>query len=176
MHTKAVYQAAKALARIGCAVLRFNFRGIGSSQGSFDNAVGEQDDCRAAIDFMAQRYPEAPVWVGGMSFGSYVATVVGANDPRVSTVIGVAMPIGQFDFSAVRDSTKPKFFIHAERDELCPLKRMREFYAAAAEPKDLVVIDSADHVFDGKAGEVGDALEELLADWPDRSMSGAQTQ
>jgi len=176
MHTKAVYQSAKALARIGCAALRFNFRGIGLSQGAFDNAVGEQDDCRAAIDFMAGRYPEAPVWVGGMSFGGYVASIVGVNDPRVSTVIGVSMPLGRFDFSALRDSIKPKFFIHAERDELCPLKQVRAFYAAAAEPKDLVVIDSANHVFDGKAGEVGDALEELLADWPDRSISGAQTQ
>ena len=175
MHTKAVYESAKSLARIGCAVLRFNFRGIGLSQGAFDNAVGEQDDCRAAIDFMAERYPEAPVWVGGMSFGGYVASIVGVNDPRVSTVIGVAMPFGRFDFSAVRDSIKPKFLVHAERDEVCPLKEVREFYAAAAEPKELVVIDSANHVFDGKASEVGDALEELLADWPD-PMSGARKE
>lgn len=172
MHTKALYQSAKALARVGCAVVRFNFRGVGTSEGTFDDAVGEQDDCRAAVDFMANRYPDAPLWAGGMSFGSYVAMMVGAKDPRVSTLIGVAMPLTRFDFSTVRDSPKAKFFIQAERDELCPLKEMRQFYAAAAEPKELVVIDGANHVFDGQASEVGDALEELLADWPDRSMTG----
>src|SRR6516225_873583 len=69
MHTKVVYQAAKALARIGCAVLRFNFRGAGASAGSFTNGPGEQDDFRAAIDYMAAYYPDAAIWAAGMSFG-----------------------------------------------------------------------------------------------------------
>src|SRR5215468_6607182 len=73
MHTKVVYQAAKALSRIGCAVLRFNFRGAGASAGTFDNGPGGRDDFRAALDFMRERYPSAPLWAGGMSFGSYVA-------------------------------------------------------------------------------------------------------
>src|SRR5262245_8015176 len=73
MHTKVVYQAAKALSRIGCAVLRFNFRGAGASAGSFSNGPGEIDDFRAALDFMRGRYPDAPLWAGGMSFGSFVA-------------------------------------------------------------------------------------------------------
>ena len=62
-------------------------------------------------------------------------------------------------------SDKPKFFIHGERDEVCPLKDVRELYARAAEPKELVVIDAADHVFDGRVGEVADAIEDLLGDW-----------
>jgi fermentation-respiration switch protein FrsA (DUF1100 family) len=62
-------------------------------------------------------------------------------------------------------STKPKFFIQGERDEICPLKEMREFYARAAEPKELVVIDTANHLFDGKVSEVAEAIEELLGDW-----------
>jgi hypothetical protein len=165
MHTKVVYQSAKALSRIGCAVLRFNFRGTGSSEGSFDEGRGEQDDFRAGLDFMHDRYPAAPLWAGGMSFGSWVALAVGAADARVTALIGVALPLSRYDFSSVGDSTKPKFFIQAERDEICPLKEMREFYARAAEPKELVVIDGADHVFDGKVGEVADAIEDLLGDW-----------
>src|SRR6266446_4161874 len=70
MHTKVVYQATKALARIGCAVLRFNFRGAGASAGGFTNGPGEIDDFRAALDFMQGRYAGAPLWAGGMSFGS----------------------------------------------------------------------------------------------------------
>src|SRR5437867_11785050 len=84
MHTKVVYQAAKALSRIGCAVLRFNFRGAGASGGTFDNGAGEMDDFRAALDFMHERYSDAPLWAGGMSFGSYVAVAAGAADTRVS--------------------------------------------------------------------------------------------
>jgi fermentation-respiration switch protein FrsA (DUF1100 family) len=65
----------------------------------------------------------------------------------------------------VRTSEKSKFFIQGERDELCPLKDMRAFYAQAAEPKELVVIDGADHLFDGKVTEVAEAIEDLLGDW-----------
>jgi alpha/beta superfamily hydrolase len=165
MHTKVVYQAAKALSRIGCAVLRLNFRGAGTSEGAFSNGPGEKDDFRAALDFMHERYPGAPLWAGGMSFGSWVALTLGAEDPRVSALIGIALPLSRYDFEIVAASTKPKFFIQGERDEVCPLPAMREFYARAAEPKELVVIDAADHLFDGKVGEVADAVEDLLGDW-----------
>ena len=165
MHTKVVYQAAKALSRIGCAVLRFNFRGAGASEGAFTNGPGELDDFRAGLDFMHAQYPDAPMWAGGMSFGAFVGLTAGADDPRVSTLIGIAPPLSRYDFGPVERSTKPKFFIQGEFDEICPLKVMREFYARAAEPKELVVIDGADHLFDGKVHDVADALEDLLEDW-----------
>jgi uncharacterized protein len=166
MHTKAVYQSAKALARIGCAVLRFNFRGAGRSAGTFDGDAGEKADFRAALDFMQGHYPDRPLWAAGMSFGSWIGLSVGAEDPRVSLLVGVSTPVSKYDFSAVAASMKPKVFIHGERDEICSLKEMREFYARAAEPKELAVIDAADHLFDGKVSEVADAIEDLLSDWP----------
>ena len=165
MHTKVVYQTAKALSRIGCAVLRFNFRGAGASAGTFSNGPGEFDDFRAAIEFMSARHAGLPVWAAGMSFGAWVALMVGAEDARVSTLIGIGPPIARYDFEAVRTSPKPKFFIQGEFDEICPLKDMREFYARAADPKELVVVDAADHLFDGKVSEVADAIEDLLGDW-----------
>jgi alpha/beta superfamily hydrolase len=165
MHTKVVYQAAKALSRIGCAVLRFNFRGAGASAGRFTNGPGELQDFRAALDVMEERYAGAPLWAAGMSFGSWVAMTAGAEDARVSTLLGIALPITRYDFGRVEHSVKPKFFIHGEFDELCPLKEVREFYARAAEPKELVVIDAADHLFDGKVSEVAAAIEDLLGDW-----------
>jgi alpha/beta superfamily hydrolase len=170
MHTKAVYQSAKALARIGCAVLRLNFRGVGLSAGVYDQGVGEQDDFFAALEFMAGRYPDAPLWAAGMSFGSWVGLTAGARDPRVSALIGIALPLSRYDFSAIRDCTKPKFFVHGERDEITPVREVRAFYAKAAEPKELAIIEDADHVFDGKVGEVGDTIEALLADWPEGSV------
>ena len=165
MHTKVVYQAAKALSRIGCAVLRFNFRGAGASAGTFTNGPGEMDDFSAALDFLKAQHPSAPMWAGGMSFGAWIGMTVGAADPRVSTVIGIAIPVTHFDFEPVARSTKPKFVVHGERDEICPLKDVRAFYARCVEPKELVVIDAADHVFDGKVSQVADAIEDLLGDW-----------
>ncbi len=165
MHTKVVYQAAKAFARIGCAVLRFNFRGVGTSDGAWGEGRGEMDDFRAAVTFMRQRYAGVRLWAAGMSFGAWVALTVGAADPAVTTLLGIAPPLARYDFEPVRTSATPKFFIQGERDELCPLKQMQEFYAKCADPKELVVIDAADHLFDGKVLEVGDAIEDLLGDW-----------
>jgi uncharacterized protein len=166
MHTKAVFHAAKALARIGCPVLRFNFRGVGRSAGTFDGGRGECEDYRAAIDFMTARHPDITrVWAGGMSFGSWVAMTVGARDTRVSTLIGIAPPVTAYDFSPVVSAAKPTFLIHGEFDEIVPVRDVRKFYGALSEPKELVVIDAADHLFDGKVTEVGDAIEDLLQDY-----------
>jgi uncharacterized protein len=165
MHTKVVFQSAKALARIGCVVLRFNFRGVGRSAGAWDEGRGEQEDFRAALDFMAERYAGLELWAAGFSFGSYIAMTCGAADPRVCSLIGIAPPVDRYDYAAVQQSPKPKFLIHGERDELIPLAAVRQFYARLHEPKELVEIDRANHLFDGQASEVGDALEDLLADF-----------
>jgi alpha/beta superfamily hydrolase len=165
MHTKAVYRATKALARIGCVVLRFNFRGVGQSEGAWDEGRGEREDFRAALDFMAARHPELELWAAGFSFGSWVALTVGAADDRVSLLLGIAPAVNMHDYSVLESSTKPKFFIHGERDELIPLRTLREFYGRLPEPRELVVIDGADHLFDGRVLEVGDAVEDLLGDY-----------
>lgn len=170
MHTKVVFQAAKALARIGCVVLRFNFRGVGRSAGAWDEGRGELDDYRAALDFMAARYPRLELWSAGFSFGSHVASTVGAADARVCSLILIGPPVNKYEFAAVRTSTKPKFIVHGEADELIPLKQVREFYAQIPDPKELVVIDRANHLFDGQASEVGDALTELLEDYSCKTL------
>lgn len=170
MHTKVVYQSAKALARSGCVVVRFNFRGVGRSAGAWDEGRGEMDDYRAAIDFAAARFPDLEVWAAGFSFGSYVAMSVGAGDDRVCALIGIAPPVNKYTFSQVASSTKPKFLVHGLQDELIPMRAVREFYARLQEPKELVEIDRANHLFDGQAAEVGEALEDLLADFSCRTQ------
>jgi len=165
MHTKVVFQSAKALARIGCVVLRFNFRGVGRSAGSWDKGVGELDDYRAALSFMAERHPGLEIWAAGFSFGSYIAMTAGADDDRVCALIGIAPPVDRYEFATVKLSTKPKFIVHGEEDELISLKAVRQFYASLHEPKEFVQIDRANHLFEGQASEVGDALEELLGDY-----------
>jgi len=169
MHTKAVFQGAKGLVRIGCAVLRFNFRGVGSSAGTFDEGMGEAGDFSAALDFMHDRYPAAPLWAAGFSFGSWIALETGASDPRVSLLIGIAPPVTRehYSFAHTLETTKPKFFVQGDLDELCPLKDLWAFYAKLKEPKELAVIDGANHLFEGKTADVGEALEDLLGDFRD---------
>ena len=167
MHTKAVFQGTKGLVRAGCAVLRFNFRGVGNSEGSFDGGAGEKGDFTAALDYMAAKYPDSPLWAAGFSFGSWIALETGAVDDRVTALIGIAPPVTKlgYDFSNTRASTKPKFFVQGEADDICPIQDMWKFYGELHEPKELVIIDMADHLFDGHTTEVGDALEDLLKDF-----------
>lgn len=171
MNTKVVYHAAKGLSRIGCAVLRFNFRGVGASAGAFADGIGEKEDFRAALDYLAARYPAARLWAGGFSFGSWVALEVGALDSRVSALIGIAPPVAtslsgmRYEFPQTLDTAKPKFLVQGEADDICPVEALWTFYGRLHEPKELVVIDGADHLFDGKTEEVGEALEDLLADF-----------
>jgi hypothetical protein len=171
MHTKVVYQGAKALARIGCAVLRFNFRGVGRSAGAFSGGPGEIEDYQSSLDYLAKRYPDGRLWTAGFSFGAWVALETGARDERVSALTGIAPPVAttisgqQYTFEHTAVSTKPKFFVQGEADEVCPLEAMWAFYGKLPEPKELVVIDAADHLFEGKTQDVGEALEDLLGDF-----------
>jgi uncharacterized protein len=165
MHTKVVFQASKALSRIGCVVLRFNFRGIGKSAGTWDEGPGEMDDYRAAVSYIAAEHPGLEIWAAGFSFGSYIATTVGAEDDRICALIAVAPPVHKYDFAVVKQSSKPKFIVHGESDELISIRLVREFYAQCQEPKEMVEIDRANHLFDGQASEVGDALADLLEDY-----------
>lgn len=165
MHTRAVHEASRALTRLGLATLRFNFRGVGTSAGAFDEGVGEREDFRAALDFAASRFPGLPLWAAGMSFGSWVALRVGASDPRVSLLLAIAAPANHYTWEGLTAAAKPTFFIHGEEDEVTPVSFVRQLYGAVAEPKELVVIEGADHVFDGTASQVGEAIEGLLGDY-----------
>jgi alpha/beta superfamily hydrolase len=162
MQDRVVHYATLGLRRLGCVVWRFNFRGVGLSQGAFDHGVGERDDLRAVIDAAVAATPETPVWAVGYSFGSWIATEVGAEDRRVTTLVAIAPPVNGYDFAGLRDSAKPKFLIHGERDELSPVKAVRLFYGSLHEPRELIVIDDANHVFDGHASEIADAVVDLL--------------
>ena len=169
MHTKVVFQGAKALARVGCVVLRYNFRGVGRSAGVWDNGRGEQDDYRAALDYVAAEHPGLEIWAVGFSFGSWVATTVGAGDDRVCALVAIAPPVQKYDFTPMKQSPKSKFIVHGESDELIPLKAVRQFYAECRDPKELVEIDRATHLFEGQASEAGEALEDLLGDFSCRT-------
>ena len=174
MHTKAVYQGAKGLARIGCAVLRFNFRGVGRSAGEFDQGDGEKADFTAALDYMAARYPGAPLWAAGFSFGSWVALEVGAEDDRRlgadrHRAAGGDVGVGPgYTFERTLASTKPKFFVQGEADEVCRIEAMWSFYGKLRRAEGARRHRHGQSpVRRARREEVGEALEDLLGDFPE---------
>ncbi len=162
LNDRVVYHAAQGLKRVGCAVLRFNYRGAGTSAGTFSGGTGELADFAAAVDAAAARCPGVPVWAVGYSFGAWVALAAGAGDPRVAALVAIAPPVDSYDFGAARDAGKPVLIVAAEADRVCPIRAVQRFYGTLPEPRELVVVDGADHVFDGHASEVADAVADLL--------------
>src|SRR5258708_25871584 len=110
MHNKVVYQAAKSLDALSVPVLRFNFRGAGMSAGTHDRGHGEEEDVRAALDFLAAECPGVPLLVAGFSFGSWVGLRVACPDQRVRELIGLGTPLSSSEFSYLPNCVRPKLF------------------------------------------------------------------
>jgi alpha/beta superfamily hydrolase len=164
MHNKVVYQTAKSLDGIGTAVLRFNFRGAGLSAGAHDRGQGERDDIRAALDFLASEYPGVPLLLAGFSFGAWVGMRVGCEDPRVSHLIGLGIPVNSTDFSFLRQCAKPKLFVHGSKDEHGAIEKVRALIPALPGENQLVVVEGVDHFFAGKLDQVAEAIKAWLTE------------
>ena len=171
MHNKVVYQAAKALHELGIPVLRFNFRGVGLSEGSHDRGRGEQDDVRAGLNYLATEFLGHPILLAGFSFGAWVGLRVGCENERVSELVGLGLPVDRTDVSYLRVCAKPKLIIQGANDEFASRASVDNLFAEIPEPKKLVIVDGVDHFFAGKLPEVGAAIKEWLADRHKRGPS-----
>ena len=158
MHNKVVYNVAKALDGLGLPVLRFNFRGTGRSEGKHDKGIGERDDVRAALDFLAKEFPGIPLLVTGFSFGCWVGLRVGCEDPRVRLLIGLGAPVNSTDFSFLAQCGKPKLFVHGEKDQFGDPAKLESVVATASGENKLVIVNDADHFFAGKLNQMNDAI------------------
>lgn len=162
MHNNVVSALVDAVQRAGLATLRFNFRGVGKSQGLHDDGNGEVDDVKGAVSFLLSRRWIPSIAVAGYSFGSIVGLKAGAEDARVSKLVGVALPIANRDATFLEGVTKPKLLISGDRDDYAPVAKLQRLTAAMPEPKALVVIDGADHFFSGDEGRVAAAVAAFL--------------
>jgi uncharacterized protein len=162
MHNKVVYQAAKALHQQGIPVLRFNFRGAGLSEGAHDKGRGEQDDVRAALNYLAREFPGQEILLAGFSFGAWVGLRVGCEDDRVTKLIGLGIPVNDSDLSYLRTCIKPKLIIQGGNDQFGSRANVETLFKTMPEPKKLVIVDGVDHFFTSKLDEVGIAVGEWL--------------
>ncbi|HKO04298.1 MAG TPA: alpha/beta family hydrolase [Candidatus Acidoferrales bacterium] len=163
MHNKVVFRGAKSLHRAGLPVLRFNFRGVGLSEGQHDCGRGERDDVRSALDFLSAEFPGLPVVLAGFSFGAWVGLRVGAEDARVAQLAGLGIPVNDSDFSYLSECAKPKLFVVGSEDQFAARERVESLVASLPEPKRLVFVEGADHFFTGKLDQVDRAIREWLA-------------
>jgi uncharacterized protein len=162
LHNKVVYRASRALAAAGYATLRFNFRGVGQSEGTHDDGRGEVDDFLAALD-EAVRLGGLPVVAGGFSFGSAVALRASAGDARVAALIAVGLPLASVPAESLPRPRVPALFVTGERDAYGPPSLLRPFVRDSGE---IVVVPGADHFFEGKIEPLAEAIGRFLAALP----------
>jgi uncharacterized protein len=168
LHNKVVFHTMKALNSFGFPVLRFNFRGAGLSQGEHDRGDGEVEDVRVALDWLDAEF-HLPLIFAGFSFGAAVGLRAACPDARVKALIGLGVPATAvaestkeprtYNLDFVRNCTKPKLFVSGGRDQFGPKAQLEALVASAAEPKKLVLIDGADHFFEGRLKELRETIE-----------------
>ncbi len=163
LHNKVVHRTASTLFGLGAAVLRFNFRGVGKSEGSFDRGRGEAEDARVAFEWLRAKYPDRRRWVAGFSFGSWIAARTAAAHPDVEQLVMIAPPVHTQDFGFLKSASVPKLVIQGTGDEVCRPENLAKQYPDWSEPKRLVEVPEASHFFDRKLHELGEALLAGLA-------------
>ena len=164
MHNKVVFRAASALNDAGLLTLRINFRGVGQSSGAHDFGIGELEDAKAGLNYLAQQYPDHPITVCGFSFGARMGMEVGLEDERVKLLISIGTPIDKYDFGFLDQCRKPLLLVHGERDEFGNVDKLRKLVDRVAQscPVKLVVVPSADHFFEGSLDQLKQAINEWI--------------
>jgi alpha/beta superfamily hydrolase len=166
LHNKVVFHAMKALNHFGYPVLRFNFRGAGLSQGEHDHGDGELEDIGTALDWLDREF-HLPLIFAGFSFGAAVGLRVACPDARVRALMGLGLPVDAigdrvYNFEFLRDCVKPKLFVSGDRDQFGPRTKLERLVNDLPEPKKLVIVEGADHFFEGRLKELRDSIESWI--------------
>ncbi|MCU1224044.1 MAG: hypothetical protein JWQ42_2137 [Edaphobacter sp.] len=181
MHNKVVYHAMKALTSFGLPVVRFNFRGVGLSEGTFDEGKGEQDDVRAVLNWIDDNL-RRPILFAGFSFGSHVGLRACCGDPRVNGLIGLGLPVHaegrDYTYGFLTQCLQPKLFISGDHDAYGPRDQVQRVFETAVEPKRLIWVEGAEHFFQGTPSSPGPKLnimQEAIRSWLQEQFTLAQS-
>jgi uncharacterized protein len=159
MHNKTVFRLATALNEVGIPTLRFNFRGVGLSTGSYDEGRGEQDDVRSVLDELERRFPGVALGVAGFSFGAWTGLSVACAEERVKQLVGVGVPVASLPVDQMANCAKPKLIVQGALDQYGPEAEIRAWFAGIADPKHLEIIPGADHFLNDHLDELQQAIE-----------------
>jgi alpha/beta superfamily hydrolase len=168
MNNKVVYTLYHAFVRRGFSALRFNFRGVGRSQGSFDRGEGELSDAASALDWLQTYNPNASAcWIGGFSFGAWIGMQLLMRRPEIDGFISVAPPANLFDFSFLAPCPASGLIIMGERDQLVPVEAVQKLVNKLMHQRDIQidhrVVAGADHFFGGQLETLAAVAEEYVA-------------
>ncbi len=163
MQNKVVHTLAKSCLELGMLAIRFNFRGVGASEGHFEHGLGEQQDCIAVAQWARQQYPNQPIWLAGFSFGSFVAYQVFAKI-NAERLLLVAPPVGLFEFQPMDSINIPWCVIQGKQDEITPPESVESWVNKQPNPPEFYYLDDVSHFFHGKLN----VLREIMASiWKD---------
>lgn len=162
MQNKVVHTLARAFGELGVASVRFNFRGVGASAGSFSHGEGETEDALAVIEWARSQRPDAPIWLAGFSFGAYIALRAAAMS-KVSGLITVAPAVHLYDFSTLKLTPCPWLLIQGEADEIVPVEAVRQWLSGVAPPPQALYLPGVSHFFHGHLADIKKALHDFVA-------------
>jgi len=164
MHNKVVYHAMKTISSLGIPVLRFNFRGVGLSEGEHAHGPGERDDARAALDWLERTFAR-PILFAGFSFGAHVGLHACCGDPRVAGLIALGLPVNaagrSYSYGFLQNCAQPKLFISGDHDQFASIDELESVWSRVAEPRRTRVIPGAEHFFQGTPGSPTPKLAEM---------------
>ena len=174
MNNKVVYAMYKSFVKRGFSTLRFNFRGVGRSQSTFDNGQGEMSDAASALDWMQAHNPNASsCWIGGFSFGAWISMQLMMRRPEINGFISVAPPASQHDFSFLAPCPASGILIHGDRDEIVPVDSVDKLAAKLKSQKNITIdyeiVKGCDHFF----GDHMAQLNQIVDDYLDKSLEKA---
>lgn len=172
MNNKVTYALYQTFVKRGFSVLRFNFRGVGRSQGTFDQGIGEMSDAAAALDWMQTHNPNASTcWIGGFSFGAWIAMQLMMRRPEIGGFISIAPPADAYDFTFLAPCPASGQIIQADKDEVVPKESVDKLAQKLSSQKNITidydVIQGADHFFSKDM----DTLNELVGNYLDKAFS-----
>ena len=157
MSNKVVTYLHKSFSELGAITVRFNFRGVGKSEGEHDSGIGETKDLVAIVKVLKEWRPAAPVWLAGFSFGSYVTTRAQA-EVEAERVLLVAPPVSMYEFDAIPEIQVPWYVIQGGEDEVIDANAVKSWVAKRSNPPKLIWMEEASHFFHGKLVDIKDEI------------------
>lgn len=167
MNNKVTYRTYETFARSGFSVLRFNFRGVGNSEGEFDNGVGELADAAAALDWLHAQHPDTPaIWIAGFSFGAWITLQLLMRRPDVKRFIAVSPPAGMYDFSFLSPCPASGFVMVGTHDEITPAPDVEQLLKKTGRQKGVKIhfskIPGADHFYTDYQNQLSQTLYQYI--------------